>query len=280
MNNKILISIIIFAFVFLLQYKYYVEQFEENKSIKILNLVLYSSDNGGAYDKMKTTTENFYKKFANVKTVYYRYAPDLDKDIELRDNVLYVKGDESYIPGILQKTLETFEFFRNDLDKYDYVVRSNVSTIIRFDILSDDLKKNPVDYGCAVCWGADKVEGHEKLDHNYVFSSGTSIILSSKTVKHIINNKDQIDKTIIDDVSIGKFISEKMPELKMKPVLRSVENNGFNFVPNYNSDEDKLHDLIKNNKIIFFRNNNDDRELDAKQMGIIADFLMKNYYAN
>lgn len=272
-NLKILLILllIIIINIFLSVYSFVgiKENFQNDNSIKILNLVLYSSDNG-PYDKMKMITQQFYKKFKNVNTIYYKFTDDLKSDIELRDNLLHIKGHESYIPGILEKTIKSFDYFKNDLHKYDYIVRSNISTIIRFDVLSEDLKINPVDYGCSLCFGLENTE-------TKTFSSGTSIILSSKVVKNIVQNKKMIDMNIIDDVSIGNFVLNNIPNVKLKPVLNSFENNGFYIVPNYENNE-KIYELIENNDIVIFRNRNENRKNDAEQMKQIVELLEKKYY--
>jgi hypothetical protein len=265
-----LVVLIVLSNIFL-----YTESFDNSNvsEVRILNLVLYSSDNGGPYDRMRIMTEKYYKRFHFVTTYYYCFKPDLEKDFELKDNILYVKGDETYIPGILQKTIDAFEYFREEIPKYSYVVRSNISTIIRFDILQDDLKNNAVKYGCALCWN---MEHDNKTVHPYspiIFSSGTSIIFSSDVVMNIINNKNKLDMQKIDDLSIGEFVENEMPEVKLQPVLKNTKNFGFHFVPDLKEDRDKIKELIQDNKIIFFRNHNGDRELDANQMAIIVDVL-------
>jgi hypothetical protein len=266
-----LVVLIVLSNIFL-----YTESFDNNNNseFKILNLVLYSSDNGGPYDKMRNLTDKYYKRFHFVTTYYYCFKPDLEKDFELKDNILYVKGDESYIPGILQKTIDAFEYFREEIPKYRYVVRSNISTIIRFDILQEDLKNNAVGYGCALCWNME--HDNNKTLHPYspiIFSSGTSIIFSSDVVMNIINNKNKLDMQKIDDLSIGEFVEKEMPEVKLQPVLKNTKNFGFHFVPDLKEDRDKIKELIQDNKIIFFRNHNGDRELDANQMAIIVEIL-------
>ena len=162
-------------------------EFKENleqKNIRILNLVLYSYDKGGPYDKMKDITYQYYKTFPFLTTYYYRFDPELRSDFEMRNNVLHIKGEESYIPGILKKTLHAFEYFRKELDNYDYVVRSNISTIIRFDKLQEELHKNRTDYGCSLCWGLDTT--HPIASENTIYSSGTAIIFSSKTLLKLL----------------------------------------------------------------------------------------------
>ena len=263
-TTLVLLLVVLFMSLFMLYSSY--EPFTpiDSNTIKILNLVLYSSDNNRSYDKMKQITEKYYNKFPNVKTIYYRFSPEISQKYELRDNVLHIQGDESYTPGILQKTIDTFEYFRNELSEYQYIVRSNISTIIRFDLLSNDLEQNSVDYGCGLCFS----------DSAHTFSSGTSIILSPKMVINMIDNKSQFNYDIIDDVSIGQFIKQNMPETEMKSVLKSLTNNGFSFFPDFGADQDKIKEYINQNEIAFYRNRiNDDRELDVKQMEVIISVL-------
>jgi hypothetical protein len=277
LDKKIFLITILFLVIFLSNFFLHTESFNDNSEVSILNLVLYSSDNGGPYDRMLNITNNFYKKFPFVTTYYYCFKPDLKSEFELQDNILYVKGDETYIPGILQKTIDAFEYFREEIPKYRYVVRSNISTIIRFDLLQEDLKNNAVGYGCALCWNMEYNKNKAALPENQIiFSSGTSIIFSSDVVMNIINNKDKLDMKKIDDASIGEFVQNEMPEVEMQPVLKNTKNYGFHFVPNLKEDTDKIKELIQDNKIIFFRNHNGDRELDANQMAIIVDILSTN----
>lgn len=234
----------------------------ENGPIKILQLILYSTDNGGPYDKMYQITSEYYKSFPNVTTYYYCFSPTLETPYKLDNNILYIQGNETYTPGILEKTVKTFEYFKEDIPNYQYIVRSNISTIIRFDLLELDLQKHAIDYGCALCFGDQ-------------FSSGTSIIFSSDVVLNIIKKQEKLDKGVIDDVSIGNFIHSEMPEVKMKPVLNDLPEHGFYFVPKLEEQKVNVDDLIKDNKIIFFRNHNGDRELDANQMKQIVDALIR-----
>jgi hypothetical protein len=248
----------------------------DSDPVKILQLVLYSSDNDGPYDKMKKATEKYYNTFKNVKTVYYKFDPYLTKDYELKDNILSIKGEESYIPGILEKTFHVLQYFKEELKNYDYVLRSNISTIVKFDELSDELKNNRVDYGCALCFGIEKYEETDKVLPPEIFSSGTSIILSGKLALNIIENEKYADKTIIDDVSIGKLIFEKFPKIKMKQIFSDEPQNNFYFFPNLNGDVNKIKEFMKEKKIVFFRNHNGDREIDYKQVEIIIQILLGN----
>ena len=264
--SNILIMFMIIVLVISIQI-YCIEAFSGD-TLQILHLVLYSTDNGGAYDRMKKTTSKYYKKYPNIKTIYYRFSPELHNDDKylLNGDELLISGNESYSPGILQKTISAFEYFKDELDQYSYIVRSNISTIIRFDLLSKDLENKSVDYGCALCFYGERP-----------FSSGTSIILSPKMVENLINNKTDIVYDTIDDVEIGNFISKFHTDVSMKPVLTSLANNGFYFTPNMNSDQEKINEYILQNEIVFYRNRNDDddRVLDANQMEIIINNIIQ-----
>jgi len=280
-DEKIIFIVFLILIMNVFYLIFHMETFEnENKErIPILNLVLYSTDNGGSYDKMQKMTNEYYKRFSFVTTYYYCFKPDLEKKYELVDNILYVKGDESYTPGILQKTIDAFEYFKDEIPNYKYIVRSNISTIVRFDLLEVDLRNNAVGYGCALCWNMEYNNRKHELPENLViFSSGTSIIFSTDVLMNMLNNKDKIDMGLIDDVSIGKFVQNEMPEVEMQPVLKTTTNFGFHFVPNFDEDREKIRELIKDNKIIFFRNHNGNRELDANQMRIIIDILEKEQF--
>jgi len=274
LDKKIFLMVLLIIVIVISLFILRVETFDNGEPIKILNLVLYSSDGGGPYDRMQKMTRDYYKKFSFVTTYYYCFDPKLEKDFDLQGDVLYVKGDESFIPGILQKTIDAFEYFKDEIPKYKYIVRSNISTVVRFDLLEKDLRENAVKYGCALCWNMEYNKRKQDLPENtIIFSSGTSIIFSPDVLLNIINNKDKIDMGKIDDASIGEFVQNEMPEVEMQPVLKNTTNFGFHFVPNLDEDKEKIRTLIKDNKIIFFRNHNGNRELDANQMRIIIDVL-------
>jgi len=227
---------------------------------------------------MYKTTRQYYQRFPNVKTVYYHFDPTVDRD-QLDNDILQIRGEETYVPGILQKTVRAFEYFQNDFEQYDYVVRSNISSIINFDSLTDklktDAKHRPVDYGSTnilkLHWLDPKSGIHDETHFGTRYASGTNIILSVPSVRSIVRNQDKIDYTIVDDVAIGIFMKEHRPDIEVS----SVAQGSMVTVPNLKGDYDELVKFFNQHpNAIVFRNRNDpDRTVDSQQMKFLCDLL-------
>ena len=241
-------------------------------TIKILNLVLYSNNND--YDDMYNLTRKHYKKYKNVDTIYYVFSEKYNVPYyyDRNKDILYIYGKETYIPGILEKTVKSFKYVHNLERKfgkiYDYIVRSNISTIINFDKLSYELSNNPIDYGAGLVNFITKGYRHKEsgiIDDRYEgldYPSGTCIILSRKLFKRMVQNIDNIDYNVIDDVSIGDFIKRFFPEYSLNSYEKSFVFNG--------TVDNKICDPTK---YIFFRNRHESRKKDIKMMKYIIDKL-------
>ena len=231
-------------------------------SITIINLVLYS--NNEDYNEMYKLTREYYKKFKNVKTIYYKFNENNKEEYELNLDILDIKGKETFIPGILDKTIKAFKYIYNHY-KFDYIVRSNISTIINFDLLTNYLKYNKFDYGGGLKMLIHSIEKtYGIVDNSYFgkeYASGTSIIISKEIVNEIINNQNKINYTVIDDVAIGMLFDENK---------KFIPNEYFMMVPNFNDQNDLINE-IKNKKYIFYRNRQSDRKKDLIQMITIID---------
>lgn len=244
--------------------------------VKILNLVLYCDDVN--YNNMYNILSNYYKIFDNVKTYFYKFNNTIENDIELINDVLNFKGTETMIPGILDKTLKAFKYIEKEFEDYDYVIRSNISSIIDFKLLSIELEKTPVIY-----YGGTLIMNLQWLDNsagivdnryfNTFFASGTNIIISKKGYKLLLDNINLIDRTIIDDVAIG--ILFKLINIYHTNMLP----NKFFCVPILNN-INEINDLIEKEYIVYRNRNDADRNIDTKQMKIITDLLSKKYLQN
>ena len=215
--------------------------------MNILHLVLFSHDE--YYDQMYKLTNVYYRQFGSVKTVYYTYSSEYEQS----DDVLCFKGHESYVPGILEKTLRAFDYFKEDVEReYEYVVRSNVSTIVNFELLfaalRNTLKKRPVDYAGGkvlnLQWLDPRSGVVDDLWHGTKYASGTCIILSKKMFMSIVKHKAKLRKEFIDDLAIGIYIREYHPYIQ--PVA--------------------IHPVAMDGSSIIYRNRSNNRFVDVENM--------------
>ena len=252
--------------------------------MKILHLILYSNISDGInnediiYEKMKNIQEQYYNIYEpNVKTYYIKYNKNDDNhEYVLQGNILHINGDESNIPGILDKTIKSLEYFKNI--KYDYLVRSNISTIINFENLICELHKNPINfYGGGTLidlqWKGNGI--NDETFFGTLFAQGTSIILTNEAANFLLENKDLLKYDIVDDVSIGIFMKENRKDF----LPEEIDKKYYVIMPCFLYQIDNKYENIKshyeNRNIIFYRNKHiNDRNLDFMQMNILISLLL------
>jgi len=215
------------------------------RPLKIFNLILYSPES--EYDQMRDILDDYLTK-KNIPHLFYMFDETLDTPFVVKDNILRIKGKETYIPGITIKTLIAIAYVYKHYN-FDYLVRTNISSIVNWNLLEKSLIDNPVYYG-----GSWVIKG---FWGRFPYASGTSIILSRKAVKYMINHLSKIDTSLIDDVAIGKFFHNARVKLQW------VGDTGINI-------------RKKNPKTIVYRNKRKHRSKDVEVMQNIANSLL--YY--
>jgi hypothetical protein len=245
--------------------------------MKILHLVLFSNDNGGPYDSMQKLLSNYYKEFPHVKTIFYCFSPHLLSSYELKDDVLYIHGNETYTPGILDKTILALDYFKHEIQNtHDFVVRSNISTIVNFNVLIPLLDTNPsLQYSSGkiyiLAWMDEKGGVKDETWYGTIFASGTSIILSKWVAQDLINRKDLIRRELIDDLAIGVFIREHRKDINPE----WLPHDAFVYVPDVKGDKTELEAIVEKGNCAFFRNHNGNREIDLEQMQVIISLILR-----
>jgi hypothetical protein len=233
--------------------------------MKILNLVLYS-DNDEIYVQMYEALSRYYKGFSDVSTYFYKYDENISGNIEITGDIINIKGRESYMPGILNKTIDAFMLFKNngEYEKYDYIIRSNISSIVNFSLLSEQLELNPVEY-----YGSTNI-GNITLDNtNIPFASGTNIIMSKKGYMTLVNNINLLNRAYIDDISIAVFFHKL--NIKITNVGKAGES-GFVFVPMINNNLE--YEKLVSSKYSVYRNKSENnRQYDVINMKNIIKYL-------
>ena len=240
--------------------------------MSILLIMIYSKDK--IYDKMLEIQRLYINKHRNIDAYFIAYDENQEEDVKLSDDIIYVKGTETYI-NILHKTIKSIDHIFNTLNKkYDFVVRSNISTIINLDNLYNYVGTlSPTNtytggYLFNLRWPlanfevSEKNQEHKNDYYGLKFIKGNSIVISSDIIKHLLTIQDIIEYDIVDDVKIGILI---------KTYFSEVYNNIDNNVLAKASDKGFINDAVfmdnrENNTINLARNNVDGRIRDLFNM--------------
>jgi len=156
--------------------------------------------------------------------------------------------------------------FKNngEYEKYDYIIRSNISSIVNFSLLSEQLELNPVEY-----YGSTNV-GYIEIDKkNIPFASGTNIIMSKKGYMTLLDNINLLNRDFIDDISIAVFFHKL--NIKITKVDKAGEN-GFVFVSML-KDDLEYKKLVSHNYLAYRNKSENNRQYDVINMKNIIRYL-------
>jgi hypothetical protein len=229
-----------------------------------LHLVLFS--HSPVYDCMYNVTRQYYRTMPNVTTVYYTFAPELSAEYEMRDDILYIRGEETYVPGILVKTVKALAYFRHA--RFDYVVRSNISSVVNFTLLDVELGARPVHFDGGEKVALSKLIPESGIVDSSLFGSpffcGTCIVMSPWAVDVVLANEDFLRFDIVDDVALGVFFYQYFPQ---------VIGNGYNSRYVHVSPNTRIPDLHVERTLVYRNRNDDDRDGDCTRMQHIVNIL-------
>jgi hypothetical protein len=156
--------------------------------------------------------------------------------------------NDSLIPGIICKTLESMEKLRNT--DFDYIFRTNLSSFIIINKLIE-IGNNLPDNVYAGCIGKAK---------KIIFCSGSGFWLSKKYVNLLLDNKDKLKIDLLDDLVIGKFFSK----------IKKTKLNRYDLIDNKNKTT-KVNFLLRKIKPNFhIRIKNKNRDLDILYFKVLT----------
>lgn len=142
----------------------------------------------------------FWKKYYNQQENIDCYFIECDEKYEIQNNCIKCECQESYTPGIYQKTILSLKYLQ-DRD-YDFYIRTNLNSFFIFPYLLDLLEKIKLDIPIYTGDYSDRSD----------WICGNSIIWNKKGVSHLLhyglNKKYFNNKSIPDDVLIGKVMVE------------------------------------------------------------------------
>jgi hypothetical protein len=232
--------------------------------MKICILFIYSESD--YYNNMLKVQQGYVHKHKNVDSFFVKFNNLQNEDIIINDDIISVKGEELYL-NILYKTIKSFELLLSN--DYDFFIRSNISTIIDIEKLICYLENIPR----TNFYGGGSVGNLQWLDYRggivdkkyfgLKFSGGSNIILSTDLVNNMVINKDKINYSIIDDVSISIYFHDNVPEGVI---------NLFKYKASYvHTNIDNYKEIQK--KYIFYRNRSNNRYNDVIIMNHIVNLI-------
>lgn len=188
--------------------------YKEKLQRKIVILILTSP----GYEKFNEVMKLYLQQF-DLEFYFYSFG-DVE-DITIIDNNIYIPGKETFIPGILDKTIKVFRMFSD----YDYIVRLNSTTFIDLSrvtfgiedyneyISNQNENFNYYGYLSSIDLKENEKYGITKeflsKYGTFPFISGKCIILSKQAVKYFLYHK--INNDIMDDISIALSLKNQYP---------------------------------------------------------------------
>ena len=83
-------------------------KYNEIELPKILNLILYS-ETSPEYNEMYKILSNYLKQ-TEIPYYFYAYNPNIESEYIIKDDIIYLKGNESLVHGCLDKTLKRLKY--------------------------------------------------------------------------------------------------------------------------------------------------------------------------
>jgi hypothetical protein len=219
-------------------------------------LLIISSNNESVYSEMRKMAPMYLDLFQeDIHYFFIENKEDMEEEIMEDEHFLYVKGSESFIPGIYQKSIKSIEYIQEHYD-FDYVIRTNLSTFWNIPNLIKLLDTKP----------------KERFAGGYSFQgfiSGTGIMMT-KDIAHMVC-KNLNGNWIGDDVAISETIRSNGIELYdvveykwgfLTPIIDHLPDNC-----RYLTIEDDFSDIL------YFRLKNQDRNTDVHYFRILLDKL-------
>lgn len=162
---------------------------------KAIILILSSNDNP-IYEKFKELHYIYLKNYYPIiKFFFIEFNNDIECDILEKDNYIYVKGIESINPGMIIKTCRAIEYI-NTRYNYEFLVRTNLSTLFNMMNLLEYLSIIPTDNACGGF-------GYRS------FITGTCIVLSKDITFKIVENVYKYDIiTYNEDIVISAVLNK------------------------------------------------------------------------
>ena len=216
-------------------------------------IILILANDNTIYLQCQTLWKRYINSHPNIKSYFIKLNPELKNDILIDNDIIFVKGNESYVPGCLIKTVESIKYLLSN-EEFDYIFRTNMSSVVDLNKLYNLLENYNQDYSGVIGY-CDNVK----------FASGAGMLLSKNMCNFLINNRHLLNYNLIDDVSIGTLLQNN--NVTIYPLTRFETYN-------YETNLDLINkELIKDYYHFRCKSNIDDNNTIIIMEKIINTFL-------
>lgn len=187
--------------------------------MRVVILCIYNRED--AYDCMREAQVAYLRHLRKNRpdlmekvSYYFIMSAPIDSEYELdeEEHMLIIRGCETRIPGILDKTMTAIRIMLS-IGHFDYLVRTNISCCINipeaYRILSGIVPEHPCVYAgtfLTLSW-RDALNGIVDGRHDGTrYCTGVFIAMSERLCGILVDKR--MDRTVIDDVAIGVCVGE------------------------------------------------------------------------
>jgi len=143
----------------------------------------------------------------NIKSYFIKYKSNLNQDVALENDNIFIKGTESMIPGCLDKTIKAINFCLQT-QTFDFIFRTNMSSVVDLNRLNDLIENYNMPYSGYI--GHENIKG---IDGIIDYASGSGMLLSKPFCMFLMHHKNKLNYRLIDDMSIGLLCQQNGVQL-------------------------------------------------------------------
>jgi hypothetical protein len=231
-----------------------------------LIMLIISSNDLPVYKEFRNIISAYHAKYKDrVRHFYVEFKPDMDEDVLEIGEYIYVKGVESFHPGIYNKTMAAIRHI-NSKYNYRHIIRTNVSSLWNLENTLAYQKWLPIfNFAGGILHEYNFITLEDNNNNVFNFITGTGIFMTKDVADKLSNTILSSDVSLVsntiklcaiteifpDDVSIGFILG------KLGYELNHIGNEKWRLCINdsYSIDDFKYNEL-------YYRIKNNDRNID------------------
>jgi hypothetical protein len=213
--------------------------------MRILILII-SSENLPIYKKEKELWRTYMTSHSDIDAYFIESKTGISKTY-VENQTIYTNGEESY-EQLIHKTLDALEFCMPS--QYDYIIRTNLSTVWDFNTLYRYLQNCPKEGFYAGQYGP--YYNKKTLQYWFHFVGGMGIIMSKDVAVLLLENRAITESfRDIDDVDIGYTMYQLGVQIQLiyfcgwENCMDCVEKRSHFFYRMKQEDRENEHILIE-----------------------------------